>query len=312
MSRRATRKGQRTLTVSTAEPAKRLTVLLVDDDLAFLEQMQKCLQLDQHIVLTADCAMQAERVVAENDVDVALVDHFLPTTDQAVEVVKTIQQTNPDGTIWLVSAFSSTAAGIEIGKLAAVDRFFEKDARLAERLRVELRNIRRGQELVGDREAEVRRLWRSVNRCQTSRPKGKALERLLAVMLETVCGFRISRINARTATEEIDIMLRVGPEAGWPNDVSYVLVEAKNWTKSVGKNEYVQTRSKLLNRHRRVTVAFLITTGKIARTARIEATRHASDPYVVVLVDGKALRKLVLAKDRGSILRELHEQAFLT
>jgi len=270
------------------------------------------LTLDGHDVVAADCAAQAMQSARNAELDVAVIDHFLPTTDDALRVARAIVRASSGTAILLISAFSSTAAGIEMGKIPTVEGFFEKDFRLVDNLRAKIREVQCREADARERETDIRKMWRSVKRCRSSQAKGRSLEKLIAKMVEGVHGFEVSGSNVRTATEEIDILVRVTPEAGWPGDVNYLLFEAKNWSSSVGKNEYVQTWSKLLNRHQRVTVAFLITTGKITRPARLEATRHASEPYIVVLVDGEGLRTLVQSENRSVLFRQLHEQAFLT
>jgi restriction endonuclease Mrr len=71
-----------------------------------------------------------------------------------------------------------------------------------------------------------------------------------------------------------------------------VLAEAKNWVDPVGPNEYASFLRKLLSRHGRAKLGYLVTTGRFTSGVADERRRDSMADTLVVLIDGDELPKL--------------------
>jgi len=101
-------------------------------------------------------------------------------------------------------------------------------------------------------------------RCWAKRTEGSNFERgrhfegLLAFMLSHVRGFRIFSRNFNGVSDEIDIVVRVDAfsDACWSESgVPFVIVEAKNWTETVGSSVITVLIRKLETRRGRARIA---------------------------------------------------------
>jgi len=154
-------------------------------------------------------------------------------------------------------------------------------------------------------ETEIMEKWREVLEEKDSNKKGLALERLVTLVFLTVDGFHPSH-RIQTQTEEIDIFVRnESTDAFWFKLSPFILVECKNWSSKVGKDEIVIFRSKLENRFGLSKVGFLVSVNGFYNTVEKELLRSSKGDISVVLVDKAALEKLVLSSKRNQYLKEL-------
>jgi restriction endonuclease Mrr len=70
------------------------------------------------------------------------------------------------------------------------------------------------------------------------------------------------------------------------------LAEAKNWSDPVGPNEYAAFLRKLLSRHGRAKLGYLVTTGRFTSGVGDERRRDSMADTLVVLIDGDELPEL--------------------
>lgn len=155
--------------------------------------------------------------------------------------------------------------------------------------------------------------YSEVGRAKSVQKKGKALEDLLAALLASIDGFIEVGRNINTETEEIDLAFRnARRDPVWQRESEIILVECKNWAKQrVGKNEVVVFKEKIINRHGRCKLGFLICTEKFAETLEKELLRTSQSEVVVVPIDGEGLKRLVKSNDRSQLLRTLIDEILM-
>ncbi|MFD0894778.1 restriction endonuclease [Luteolibacter ambystomatis] len=155
--------------------------------------------------------------------------------------------------------------------------------------------------------AEEHRIgWRQlvdrVDASTSAADKGVALEELAAALFASVDGFGISS-NVRTQTEEIDLWIENNVEKPpLAREGTEILVECKNWSGKVGKNELVVFRDKMRNRGGRCTLGFLLSWNGFADTVTKELLRGSTESLVVVLLDATAIRLAVESGDFMSVI----------
>ena len=147
---------------------------------------------------------------------------------------------------------------------------------------------------------------------QDPNQKGKLLEELVENLLGSVAGLRVMPRRVKTRTEEIDLVVgihRIDPY--WAAQGAYFLVECKNWSSKVGKNDIVSLLEKIRNRRGRCRLAFLIAPGGFAKTAKEELLRGSRDDALIVTVVKKDLEGLIASKNVEVSLRGLIDRAVL-
>jgi len=133
----------------------------------------------------------------------------------------------------------------------------------------------------------------SVEKATGSDARGRALEELVARLLETIDGFSVTN-RIRTATEEIDIeVLNASADPRFQREGALIVAECKNWTAKCGKDEMVLFKQKIENRSGRCSVGFLVSWNGFASTVPKEILRGSREHPLVVPVTGKDLRAAV-------------------
>lgn len=148
--------------------------------------------------------------------------------------------------------------------------------------------------------------------------KGKALEKIVAILMESIFGVGKITTRRRTKTEEIDIVIRNElNDEFWKKQGSIVLVECKNWTKEtgkIGKNEIVLFRDKIANRYGRCKLGFLISLNGFKKTITMDMLRSSKTDLLIVPVEKSGLQKLVFVSSgkRNELLKGFTEKAIMT
>lgn len=143
------------------------------------------------------------------------------------------------------------------------------------------------------------------------REKGEALEFLIEQVFNSVEGFRVRR-NIRTETEEIDLWIDNDcTRAPFRHEKDVVLVECKNWKASVGKNEFVAFREKILNRKCRCTIGFLVSWNGFAETISKEMVRGSREEILIVPVTGADIRSAIQKGNFFNLLSDLRARALM-
>lgn len=161
-------------------------------------------------------------------------------------------------------------------------------------------------------EEMIKQTWKKVLNEKDSNRKGKALENLLSYILSTIEGFCIIT-RVRTQTEEIDIIVRnESKDKFWEKQGLYIILECKNWSEKVGKDEIVLFRDKLDNRFNRCNLGFLVSVNGFWSTINKDNLRNSKGDILIVPIDGKNLEKLVVCEDKSEILKKFFEESVFT
>lgn len=136
-------------------------------------------------------------------------------------------------------------------------------------------------------------LVESVERATSTDEKGRSLEELVSLLIETVDGFNVSG-RIRTETEEIDVeILNDSSDPRFKREKAILLVECKNWTSKCGKNEFVLFQKKIENRSARCSLGFLISWNGFTSTVTKEMLRGSREETLIVPMTGEDIRGAV-------------------
>ena len=153
--------------------------------------------------------------------------------------------------------------------------------------------------------AKVSDLLARVKAAESSADKGAALEALMAALFEQVPGFVVYDRNARTETEEIDlIVLNDSRDSVYLREGPLILVECKNWTSKPGRPEFSLLEGKMRNRYSRCTLAFFVSWSGFADTTWRETIRLSREKYVIVCLTGSDVCRAALAGNFPEYLRQ--------
>ncbi|MCP4728075.1 MAG: response regulator [bacterium] len=103
-------------------------VLLVDDEVEFIETLSERMQVRGLTVDTATTGEDAIKLVGENYYDAIILDLNMPGLD-GIETLKRIREQSPDSQIILLTGYATVEKSVEAVKHGAVD-FLEKPADL--------------------------------------------------------------------------------------------------------------------------------------------------------------------------------------
>lgn len=101
-------------------------VLLVDDEIDFLETMSERMQARDMNVTTTTSPKEALKKVQEESYDAIILDLMMPEMD-GLETLKELKKKNPDIQVILLTGHATVQKGVEAMKLGAVD-LLEKPA----------------------------------------------------------------------------------------------------------------------------------------------------------------------------------------
>lgn len=101
-------------------------VLLIDDEVEFLEALSERMEIRGMEVTTAENAAAAVSAINSGDFDAIVLDLQMPDMN-GIDMLKVIRKTNPDMQVILLTGQATLEAGIQAMKLGAMD-FMEKPA----------------------------------------------------------------------------------------------------------------------------------------------------------------------------------------
>ena len=152
-------------------------------------------------------------------------------------------------------------------------------------------------ELGIDRSEGWRMLSKKIDSSLGAAEKGLALERLMATLFNSIPGFEVKN-NIRTSTEEIDLWVTNASQDGpFIKEKLLILVECKNWSRKVGKDEFVLFRQKMINRGHRCSLGFLVSWNGFASTVYDEQLRGSQGEHLVGLLDRTIIETSVESGD---------------
>lgn len=294
-------------------------ILIVDDDPSFIETYKDLLAAEGYTVETATTYAEARRRLDEPGWSVVLVDQKLQGPDGAdtgLDLIVESSSRAPGAKVILATAYASKEA-VERAFREGAYEYLEKTAVFEAMLRVKVRNA---MEAVADRclatlnpdgmEKAILETWAVVQVERDRYKKGLLLERLVALLLKSIPGFKRVDTRLRNSVEEIDVLVQNGSsDPFWQKESPYILVECKNWTKHVGVKELRDLWGKMEGRYNRCRLALLIAPGGVAPTVHNLQLRKSEEDMLVVLIAAGDLDTLIRSKDRSEALKEMHQRA---
>ena len=101
-------------------------VLLIDDEVEFLEALSERMRIRGMDVSTAENATNAVSALSSGDYDAIVLDLQMPDMN-GIDMLKVIKKSHPDMQVILLTGQATLEAGIQAMKLGAMD-FMEKPA----------------------------------------------------------------------------------------------------------------------------------------------------------------------------------------
>jgi len=126
-------------------------VLLVDDEIEFLEIMSERMTARGMEVTTAQSADQALAIIAKKSFDAIVMDFQMPGMD-GMEALKTIKNKRPELQIILLTGYATVEKTVEAMKVGATD-FLEKPADI-EALSNKIKNAKTEKMLIVEKQTE--------------------------------------------------------------------------------------------------------------------------------------------------------------
>lgn len=153
---------------------------------------------------------------------------------------------------------------------------------------------------------KLRALWSDVLTATDKNVKGRALEDFAAAFFGEA--FKVVERNARTDTEELDLVLERTERTDSRFYDTYLLVECKNWkSPPVGQKVISELLGKMVTRHRKQ--AFLLASGEVTADAKTQALHaYSSQRIEIIVLDGRDLEGFLASmKTVGDFLNEKHK-----
>ena len=148
-----------------------------------------------------------------------------------------------------------------------------------------------------------------------SHVKGRRFESLVCFLLSQVDGFLIVERNFRTETEELDAVIQqtqLSRRRCWSQLAApFILVEAKNWSKSVTQKEVSAFRVKMQGKRDSVRLGLLFAANGYTRAAVAQELRFASDDRTIVLVGPQTISNWINSDDPDGYLETVVRRAML-
>ena len=200
-------------------------ILIVDDDAAFVELYRELLEADGHLVLVANTAEAATKILETrgDEVDLVLIDQKLQGPggpDVGLALLARVRQLTPFAKSIIVTGYSSPEAITRAFAEGVYDYLvkngaFEALLKAKARNAVEITTERRLSSLNKDAKDRVlRETWAAAKTETNPNRKGALLEELIKLLFRVTPGFEGVTTRLRNASEEIDISIRHEATAG--------------------------------------------------------------------------------------------------
>lgn len=296
-------------------------ILIVDDDPDFVTSYKEFLSAQGYVVDVASSDQEARERFEELGWGLIIIDQKLrgpAGPDEGLDLAVVAMRRAPEAKVIIATAYAEPASIARAFDLGVYD-YLQKDQFFEALLRAKVRNameVWRERSLAAlsteKREQELARAWQAAQTERDAHAKGELLETVMLLVFRSISGFEHAQIQKRNDLEEIDVFVQnSSTDPFWQREGSYVLVECKNWSSSVGVPELKLFRQKIEDRFGRSALGFFIAMGGYTETTRVEEwTRRAGDSLVVLLTR-EDLDALVATRDRSSKLKALHARAVI-
>lgn len=293
-------------------------VLVVDDDVPFLETYKDILTAEGYVVETAMDRASALQKLSSGGWDVVILDQKLQGSvgpDDGIDLIAEVVATGAKAII--ATGFPGSEMIERAFREGAYD-YLEKNPRLPALLRVKMRHAievvrerRINNRDQAEREQALRELWKEVRTTSDANRKGALLEELLLQLFKSIPGFGMAETRRRNKDEEIDLIIpNESKDPFWTHEHSqYFLGECKNWSKPVGPDEFDRFVGKISRRHGRCRLGFFVAVGGFTPGFASHLLTLRKDDVLVLPLGPDDIARLVEAPDRNALLKELHKRS---
>lgn len=296
-------------------------ILIVDDDPDFLASYREFLTAEGYPVDVASSEEEARTRFEELGWGLIIIDQKLRGpggTDEGLDLAVVAMRRAPEAKVIIATAYAEPASIARAFDLGVYD-YLQKDQFFEAFLRAKVRNameVWRERALAAlsteRREQELASAWQAAQTERDPHAKGALLETVMLLVFRSILGFEHAQIRKRNDIEEIDVLVQNSSnDPFWQREGSYVLVECKNWTSSVGVPELKLFRQKIEDRFGRSALGFFIAMGGYTETANVEEWTRRAGKSLVVLLTREDLDALVTTQDRSAKLKELHARVVI-
>jgi hypothetical protein len=145
-------------------------------------------------------------------------------------------------------------------------------------------------------------LYSETINANTNSEKGRALEDLTEYLFSCIPGLASAARNLRTLTEEIDLAFRNDGLGFWRHVDDPFIIECKNQITPIDAKTIRDLVGKL--RTKSIRSAFLITTNRLTKDARIEIRQALSDKIFIISVEDSDFEKIKNGEELEEVLSD--------
>jgi DNA-binding NarL/FixJ family response regulator len=289
-------------------------ILIIDDEVLQAENLKKALTVSKpnYSFDVASNPEEIDKKIRETYFNVAVVDLRMDKFPKnGVDIIKEILDVNPFARIIVVSAFipeylEDINELIKTGRVAAIhdkekfDSFKEKVGASIDKVIADFEKNK------SSNQAALQALFSEAKNEKDAYQKGVKFE-YFVTMLFSQMGFNHLESRTRDKSQnEVDIIIR--------NDVSdlffskfkpYILIECKNTSDDVGKNDFILFKTKLENTKALSDLGFLVTSASLKRTTYLEAMRVSDKDYKIIFISNVEIAELISSDDGIEALKKI-------
>jgi len=296
---------------------RKLKVLVVDDDPSFANALAESLNLHGIFAEKETVSLNVEKRVRATQYDVVFLDAILPDYD-GIEVMLDIATFSPSTKVLLATSKGGRELVAECMRIGAC-AFVEKNPQLSPETYVKkVLEVAAGLPPVQDegvrRELLIKYLWRRTKLATKPQRRGRALEKLMKNVLESVPAvFKNAETPIVTGIrEQIDIEFEVGgSDPFWSSYRPVGYAECKNWLEDTGPvqgGELHKFYGKLQGRTG-CKLGFFIGMSGFAEGFKEIWVSVARGGILIVPINHRGLEELVNASEREPIFRKFAKNA---
>jgi hypothetical protein len=231
-----------------------------------------------------------------------------------LNLIESVRTWSPGATIFVISGNWNEPNAVQAALEKGADDYLVKGPHLNVLLAAKLRQVDASltQRWVGGPsdallEKRISDTWRQLLVESNPQRKGALLEDLMVGLLRAVGGFREVTARRGNDIEELDVVAFADDER-WHRQSPVWLLECKNWSGPVGRDELDVLVGKMARRHERCNIGMMVAWNGVSQPFAKTAARQGWILCVVVRAD---LQELVGAPDRAAVLQKWVDRATL-
>lgn len=294
-------------------------VLVVEDDSDWIATYRMWLEEDGHEVRGVSTAAEARAEVSAWRPHVVLVDQRLEGPggrDVGLSVLRQLSDLFPPAQLFIVTGYGTREAVERAFREGAVD-YVEKNTvimepllRIKVRAAVQVASRAIDGEGAAIREARLRESWAGARVDKNQQQKGRLLEQAMRDLFESVPGFTHARTNVQNETEEIDLFLaNRSMDPTLAQQGTFIVVECKNWSTSVGTEVVSRLREKVAKRYKQARLGVCVSMGGFTAPTRTDVLTERRGEILLLLLDAADIDAWIAAEDRADWLVRRIQQA---